>query len=320
MWPGSMTFAHLHWTLLLSMILWTTDAMADPQPATIDQHWNVQDPAASEARFRELLRDYDGDPASSYAIEVMSQIARAQGMQHQFTAAHATLDAAAALLTDDMPIARVRVLLERGRAFNSSGDPAASIPYFEQALSMADGLSEFYAVDAAHMLGIVHEGDAAIAWNERAMKMAEAASDPRARRWLGPLYNNLAWTYHELGRYKDALALFERDVRYRTDLDRPIEASIARWSMANTLRHLGRVEEALSIQMDLLTHPDRQNNTREGYTREEIGECLLALGRADEATPHFARAWELLKDDPWLARDESDRLARLRTLGGVQNE
>jgi len=36
-----------------------------------------------------------------------------------------------------------------------------------------------------------------------------------------------------------------------------------------------------------------------------------------EAAPHFARAWELLHNDPWLSRDEPERLARLKRLGGV---
>jgi tetratricopeptide (TPR) repeat protein len=319
MWQRVMTPAAC--LRLALLIFWAADAMPrDQQPPVIDHLWNFQDPAGSEGRFRALLREHDVNSASGYSIEVMSQIARAQGLQQQFSAAHTTLDSAQALLTDDTPIARIRVLLERGRVFNSSGDPAASIPYFEQALALAEQHDEYYAVDAAHMLGIVHDDEAAIEWHEHAMKLAESASNPRARGWLGPLYNNLAWNYHELGRYEDALVLFERDVRHRTALERPTEAAIARWSMANTLRHLGRVEEALRIQMDLLEHPDRQNNTSEGYTREEIGECLLALGRAAEAAPYFARAWALLKDDPWLVRDQPDRLARLQQLGNLSSE
>jgi hypothetical protein len=53
----------------------------------------------------------------------------------------------------------------------------------------------------------------------------------------------------------------------------------------------------------------------DGYVFEEIAECLLALGRDDEARPSFARAYELLSRDP----DEVDpvRLERLRALGGL---
>jgi hypothetical protein len=86
-------------------------------------------------------------------------------------------------------------------------------------------------------------------------------------------------------------------------------------SAATMLRHLGRVEESLKQQMALLDDPDRTNNDAEGYTREEIGECLLLLNRPAEAAPNFARAWELLHNDPWLTRDEPARLARMKKLG-----
>ncbi len=72
----------------------------------------------------------------------------------------------------------------------------------------------------------------------------------------------------------------------------------------------------MKLQMELLDDPDRKNNDSEGYTREEIGECLLLLKRPAEVAPSFARAWELLHEDPWLSRDEPDRLERLKKLGG----
>jgi hypothetical protein len=70
--------------------------------------------------------------------------------------------------------------------------------------------------------------------------------------------------------------------------------------------------------MELLELPERQNNDAEGYTREEIGECLLLLGRPAEAAPYFARAWDLLHNDPWLIQDEPQRLERLKRLGSLK--
>jgi tetratricopeptide (TPR) repeat protein len=166
------------------------------------------------------------------------------------------------------------------------------------------------------MLGIAEKGDESLKWNHEAIRMAEAARDPRARRWLGPLYNNTGWTYFDQGDYSSALKLFERDIEFRKQTATNTEVGIARWSAAKMLRHLGRVEESLKLQMELLDDPDRQNNDAEGYTREEIGECLLLLKRPDEAIPYFARAWDLLRNDPWLSRDEPDRLSRLKRLGG----
>ncbi len=59
----------------------------------------------------------------------------------------------------------------------------------------------------------------------------------------------------------------------------------------------------------------QQSLDEDGYVSEELGECLLALGRADEARPHFQRAYTLLSQDIWLAANEPDRLARLHRFG-----
>jgi len=47
-----------------------------------------------------------------------------------------------------------------------------------------------------------------------------------------------------------------------------------------------------------------------------LAENLLAQGLQAEASPWFQRAYEALHADPWLARDEPERLARMRLLGG----
>jgi tetratricopeptide (TPR) repeat protein len=218
-----------------------------------------------------------------------------------------------------MKTARVRSLLERGRGLNSSGKPGESVRYFEEALKLARDVSlEFYAVDAAHMLGIATKGDSSLRWNEEAIRMSQAAKDPRARKWLGPLYNNTGWTYFDMRRYDDALRMFQKDLAFRAPSGNKVEIGIARWSAAKVLRYLGRVDEALKTQMQLLQSPELQGGDNEGYTQEEVGECLLVLGRQTEAAPHFAVAWKLLHDDPWLKRDEANRLERLKRLREVK--
>ena len=294
--------------------------MSEPQSSELpsfDALWNFDDPAGTETRFRELLAKAKESADPGYAAELQTQIARTQGLQQKFDEAHATLDRVDASLKPDMKTAKVRSLLERGRVFNSSGKAKESIPTFKEALRVAQesGL-ENYAIDAVHMLGIAEKGEESLNWNLEAIRLAEAAKDPKARRWLGPLYNNTGWTYFDMGQYAEALKLFERDIEFRRQSATNVEVGIARWSAAKMLRHLGRVDESLKLQMELLEDPDRKNNDSEGYTREEIGECLLLLKRSGEAGPYFARAWELLHNDPWLSRDEPDRLARLKRLGG----
>jgi tetratricopeptide (TPR) repeat protein len=294
------------------------EAAVSTQLREFDSLWNYDDPLGTEAKFRELLPRAKTSADSGYLAELLTQIARAQGLQQKFAESNATLDEADALIQPEMKTARVRSLLERGRGLNSSGKPEESIRYFRDALTLAQNAGlEFYAVDAAHMLGIAAKGEESLHWNEEAIRMSEAANDPRARRWLGPLYNNTGWTYFDMRRYDDALKMFHKDLAFRTPSGNKVEIGVARWSAAKVLRHLGRVDEALKIQMELLELPELHGGDNEGYTQEETAECLILLGRQAEAVPHFAIAWQLLHDDPWLKRDEPKRLDRIKRLGKV---
>ncbi len=89
---------------------------------------------------------------------------------------------------------------------------------------------------------------------------------------------------------------------------------IATWCVARTLRSLSRVEEALSKQLALKAEFESTGET-DGYVFEEIGECLFALKREDEARPYFAEAYEVLSQDDRLVEQEPDRIARLKKLG-----
>ena len=168
----------------------------------LDTLWDYQQPAASEQKFRALLPQARANPL--YELELLTQIARAQGLQGQFAQAHQTLDGVEARLTLGTAVARLRYWLERGRVFNSSGQPDQARPLFEQAWTLAQQIGEHgYAVDAAHMLGLLEAP--AQTWNERALRIAVNSRDPRARRWLGSLYNNMGWSYHNVGKYDQAL-------------------------------------------------------------------------------------------------------------------
>jgi tetratricopeptide (TPR) repeat protein len=280
----------------------------------IDSLWNYRDPTVSEEAFRKLLARADGDAA--YCAEVKTQIARALGLGGRFEQSHAVLDEVAAELDGTMPLVKVRLALERGRAFRSSGSPEQGRPFFEDAMTDAiDGGFEFYAVDAAHMIALAYEGADALSWHERALEMAESAEDDRARGWRGTLYNNLGWTYYDLGRFAEALELFVKHEGMLADQGKLYNESIARWAQGKVLRAMGRLDDALAINEALLSHPERQDNAAEGYTREELGECFLALGRAGESRAHFRRAHELLSVDEWLQENEAPRLERLRELG-----
>lgn len=96
----------------------TSDASSDLPD--FDKLWDYNDPAGTAEKFREILPAARESGNRPYLAELLTQIARTQGLQREFDAAHATLDEVETLLADDAPIPRIRVLLERGRVFNSS--------------------------------------------------------------------------------------------------------------------------------------------------------------------------------------------------------
>ena len=278
-----------------------------------DSLWDYSNPAETESKFREVLPQF---PEGNERLELLTQIARTQGLQRKFDEAHQTLDEVEGQLLVDSSRARVRYLLERGRVFNSSKHPDEARPFFEHALTMAQELKEdFYAVDAAHMLAIVADPASSLDWNLRAIQMAESSADEKARGWLGSLYNNTGWSYHDMGDFESALKIFQKAESYFGEVRRADRLRIAKWTVARCLRSMNRIDEALSKQMALKAEFDSIGES-DGYVDEEIGECLLLLKRESEAKPYFAKAYELLSQDEWMMANEPERMKRMKELGG----
>jgi tetratricopeptide (TPR) repeat protein len=208
-----------------------------------------------------------------------------------------------------------RYLLERGRVHNSSGEPEVSRDFFLKAYDLAVEIgADFYAIDALHMLGIVDPPEKQMEWNLKALDLAETSGDERARKWRGSLYNNIGWTYHDLGEYEEARDMFEKSLAFREEQDDSAGVLIARWTIARTNRSLGHVEDALEMQLELEKNVQEYGLPPDGYVYEEIAECLLLLGRKQESRKYFGLAHEILSADQYMVANESDRLRRLEEL------
>ena len=138
----------------------------------------------------------------------------------------------------------------------------------------------------------------------------------KPRFWLGSLLNNTGWTYYETGDFDKAMVMFERALEFRIKQSKPMNILIARYCIAKCLRAQGLTEKALNQQLELEEEHDLIGN-EPGFTYEEIAECLLALGRSDEARPYFAKAHKVLSNDDWLMASEPGRVARLGELAGA---
>ncbi|MEM7624310.1 MAG: tetratricopeptide repeat protein [Planctomycetota bacterium] len=279
--------------------------------------WDYDDPGASEAAFRGLLPRAREAGDLDFELQLLTQVARTYSLRGEPGRAHEILDEIKPRLTTDTLTARVRYLLERGRAFNQDGDAASAQRRFVEAWKQASPHREptlaGLALDAAHMVAIVAPPEEALAWSRRAIALAEASDVPEVRSWLGPLYHNTGWTHHDRGELDEALAYLEKGLAFRTQAGDPGPIRIARWTIGRCYRSMGRVDEAFDIQRVLAESPEAS-----GYVFEELGELLLLQSNPEDARLHFAKAHAMLHTDPCLARHEPARLQRLAELGGVE--
>jgi tetratricopeptide (TPR) repeat protein len=206
--------------------------------------WDFEDLDATEGRFREQLEREDGDAGRA---EVMTQLARIHGLRGDFAACADVLDEAEPLAGSNQA-ARIRLELERGRMYRSSGDLEAAYPLFQSAFARAEEAGEHYlAGDAAHMCAIgVADPKLQEEWMQRGLDYAER--EPEAAYWAGPLLNNLGWTFFDAQNHERALELFERALGVRErDPENPGAIAWARFAVGCSLNALGRADEAVPM-------------------------------------------------------------------------
>lgn len=278
----------------------------------VSPYWNFDDPAASEAAFRQALVER---PSGDDGLVLQTQIARTFGLRSRFAEAHALLDTLEPQLAGAGAEPRVRWLLERGRTFRSSKQPDRARPLFVEAAERAHAARlEALEVDALHMIALVETApQAQLQWNRKALALAAAAADPAARNWDASLANNIGMSLHDAGRYDEALASFRTALAARERIDNAGRTRVAHWMIAWTLRSLGRHDEALAILRRLEAEYSEAGKP-DGHVFEEIGENLLAQRQAEASRPYFARAWQVLSADTSLGRPDDARLARLERL------
>ncbi len=283
-----------------------------------DKLWDYNNPAETEKKFREILTKVKNSGDQSAYLQLLTQLARTQGLQMKFAEAHKILDEVEPMLKDDLAVAKIRYLLERGRTFRSSKQVEKSRDLFLKAYELAlKNNEDDYAIDAAHMLGIIEPYKEAQEWNELAMKLAEKSKDEKARGWLGSLYNNTGWNYHDNKEYDKAMELFKKNVEYHTQKKSVQQLMIAKWCVGRTLRSLGKTDEAIDAQLALMKELEERKLEQDGYVFEELGELYLIKNQNNEAKKYFAQAYDLLSKDIWLSENEKDRLDRLKKLGGL---
>lgn len=228
-------------------------------PSTL---WNFDDPAGSEQRFRTAAETAEG----ADRLVLMTQVARALGLQEKYDEGHALLDQ---LAVDDPEVA-TRASLERGRLLRSAGETDQARPHFEAAAATAraSGLEALH-VDALHMSALVAPAEEQQRLTEEALATARASSEPAARDWDASLLNNLGMVHAEAEDWPAALAAFEEALAARERIGEVGTTRVARWMVGWALRNLGRTDEALAVQRALKAELDADGQ-QDPYVDEEL--------------------------------------------------
>ena len=280
-----------------------------------DALWDYEQPGPTERKFRELLPAALDSLDISYLAELLTQIARAEGMQKKFSEAQKTLDRVEKALPKADQRVSVRYVLERGRVLSLSGKPREAQPRLREAFNLALMLKmDLHAIDAARMMAVA-EPEKALEWNMKALDLADKSADAGANKVKGPLYSSIGWNHFEQKKYQEALFMFQKALQYTDQLGDLLKIRTAKWSVAKVLRVIEHTEEALEMQRKLFEEYQGEGK-RNGYVYEEIAECLLVMGQREEAEGWFAAAYTELSKDPRIARDQN-RLNRLKELGAV---
>jgi len=278
--------------MLASLIAATMPA---PAAAAVDigALWDFNDPAASEARFRAALQSAQGDDA----LVLHTQIARTHGLRRDFAQARNVLQGIAPAVEKAGFEARARHQLELGRSYASATHtPQSQTTEAREAArrafraaadaARAGGLDGLH-IDALHMMAFVDTAPAdQLRWAEAGLEIAEASSQRGAKAWEATLRHNAGVALNELGRHDEALAQFRRALALHEAAGRAVPTRIAHWMIAHTLRRVGRLDEALAMQLKLEAEWQATGD-RDGHVFEELE--LLYCAKGDEARArHYA--------------------------------
>ena len=255
--------------------------------------WDFNHPELSEQRFRAALLTASADDA----LILQTQIARTFGIRRDFSQARQILADIEPQIQSAGVEAKVHYYLELGRTYSSATHPPESQTSEVKELARSAYLRAFelaqeakldyLAIDALHMMAVV---DAApedqLEWNHEAIALMQSSAQPDAKNWAGSLHNNLGYALHLLGRYEDALLEFKLALAARAREGDPQTIRIAQWMIAWTLRALGRLSEALEIQLRLERECDAAGEP-DPYVFEEL-ELLYQAFNDSEKTEFYA--------------------------------
>ena len=261
----------------------------------VSELWDFDKPELSEERFRFALSNASADDA----LILQTQIARTYGLRRNFSQAQQILADIESQIESAGVEAKVRYYLELGRTYSSAthspesqtndAREQARNAYMRATELAQNGKLDDLAIDALHMMAFVDTApEKQFDWNRQALALMQSSSQQEARKWEGSLHNNTGYALHLLGRYEDALLEFKLALDACEREGNPQKIRIAHWMIAWTLRALGRLNEAIEIQLRLERECDEAGEP-DPYVFEELELLYQAINNAEKAEFYATR-------------------------------
>lgn len=287
----------------------------------IDDLWDFNDLGKTEIKIHEQLAHMTSTEELSQSpkrAELLTQLARLQGLQGKLQEAEATLLLTKELLPEGhaqaFARAELRYLIEQGRFFSLSMNSYQSLKYFEMAWQEAVKLNDVYLlIETSVLLSISQPPKYQNEWLKQALKLAETSGDARGKLWLAQLYVMDGWHSFNFRKFEESLESFKKALEQPETTQNISNRVAVRWGLARTLRSLGRVQDALNVQNELLSEFQAVEKVN-GHVFLELAECLLLLKKHEDAKIYFEAAYKELSLNGWYSDNKPSELSRIQYL------
>lgn len=201
-----------------------TDEVRPAPPASAERSLAEADKLFAGNRYDDARKVYQqtakealAEGNNSLRTEALAQVARMHSILGDYVKGRQWLEDARQIATDAEPMGWSRYLGVRGRFEwqDEKDKPKATATFIEMYEYSKSHELHGRALDAAHMVAIVGTPQEQVRWSLNAIEEAEKAGETG---WLGPLWNNLGWTYEERGEYANMLEalLKAREYHYKS--------------------------------------------------------------------------------------------------------
>jgi tetratricopeptide (TPR) repeat protein len=257
-----------------------------------DSLFNAKEYEKSREAYIKVSEMAEESDEKSNLVEAFAMIGRTYLKVNQKEPGYHWLSKARDFASVDQPLGWSRYLGVCGRfEWRNKELEKATETFVEMYNYCSDRKLHDRAVDAARMIGITGTSEQQIEWGMKGI--AEAGNMTGI---LGPLWNNLGWTYEDIGKYPEAVNAYTKAREYHWKYGDERNKLIADWAVGHAYRLNGEFDKA---EVWLRPLPDwcRKIDETEflGFSLKELG--YLSLGREDttEALNYFVEAEKNLK-------------------------